>query len=284
MCQSRFEIGIAAMNAMNDNSAASNYLPKATTSTRLAKTIGLADLRAFLLRREITQRLAGVEISTTTVKRLAVFPGLGVVYNRIQKNANTTTMLLLDALETGGLRTIPESKGQHWLFYRAWLRGGFSLADARYLVVVRSPYSRALSSFLFKFSHWQKVAMAKYGREFDITPAGFVDFLNWLKDGALSRDLHWDLQVNSLALPVDAFTDIVHAENYESEMRSFLASTRLGPAGATTAIDFNELRKIGSPHATRAQDKRDSFFTPASRKLVSEIFAADFEAFGYSRD
>jgi hypothetical protein len=269
---------------MTDKSSAADYLPKASTPTRIAKKLGLTDARASLLRRELARRLPGVEIGTDTVKRLAVFPRLGVVYNRIQKNANTTTMLLLDALETGRLRTIPESKGQHWLFYRAWLTGRFSLADARYLVVVRSPYSRALSSFLFKFGYWQEVAMAKYGREFEITPAGFLDFLTWLKDGALSRDLHWDLQINSLALPVDVFTDIIHAEHYEAEMRSFLSRTRLGPAGATAAIDFEELRKAGSPHATRAQDKRDNFFTPATRQLVNEIFAADFDAFGYARD
>ncbi len=268
---------------MNDKSAA-DYLPKASTATRVAKGMGLTEARAALLRREIARCLPGVEVGAKTVKRLAVFPKLGVVYNRIQKNANTTTMLLLDALEVGRLRTIPESKGQHWLFYRAWLRGGFSLADARYLVVVRSPYSRALSSFLFKFGYWQEVAMAKYGREFDITPAGFVDFLMWLKDGALSRDLHWDLQVRSLALPVEAFTDIVHAESYEAEMRSFLGRTRLGPAGALADINFDELRKIGSPHATSAQEKREAFFTPASRKLLNEIFEPDFAAFGYDRE
>lgn len=269
---------------MNDKSAAAKFLPKASTSTRLAKKLGLADMRAHLLRREMARHLPEVEITTRAVKRLAVFPNLGVVYNRIQKNANTTTMLLLDALEVGRLRTIPETKGQHWLFYRAWLRGGFSLADARYLVVARSPYSRALSSFLFKFSHWQKVAMAKYGREFEITPAGFVDFLTWLKDGALSRDPHWDLQVNSLALPVAAFTDIVHAERYEPEMRSFLGRTRLGPEGASVCINFDDVRRIGSPHATSAQDKRESFFTPSARRLVGEIFAADFDAFGYDRE
>lgn len=270
---------------MNEKSSAAteDHLPKASMPTRVAKQLGLTDARAYLIRKEIERRLPDVRTGEDTIKRLAVFPKLGVVYNRIQKNANTTTMLLLDALEVGRLRTIPESKGQHWLFYSAWLRGRFSLTDARYMVVVRSPYSRALSSFLFKFGYYQKVAMGKYGREFEITPEGFRDFLLWLKDGALSRDLHWDLQVNSLALPVEVFTDIIHAERYEAEMRSFLGRTRLGPAGATTALNFDELRKMGSPHATRAQDKRDTFFTPATRKLVDEIFAADFNAFGYEQ-
>lgn len=269
---------------MSDVTAQTEHLPKASHSTRLAKKLGLTDVRAFLLRREIGRCQPGLDVSSDTVRRLAYFPNLGVVYNRIQKNANTTTMLLLDTLEIGRLRTISESKAQHWLFYKAWLTGKFSLADARYLVVVRSPYSRALSSFLFKFEHWQDVAMAKFGREFDITPAGFLDYLMWLKDGALSKDPHWDLQINSLSLPVEAFTDIVHAERYEAEMRGFLGRTRLGPEGATTAINFDDLRRIGSPHATRAQEKRDAFFTPETRRLVGEIFAADFAAFGYERD
>lgn len=260
------------------------HLPKATTATRVAKQLGLTHARAYLIRREIQRRLPGVAIDTSTARRLAVFPRLGVVYNRIQKNANTTTMLLLDALETGRIRSIPESKGQHLLFYRAFLTGNFSLADARYMVIVRSPYSRALSSFLFKFGFMQHTAMTRYGRNFDMTPDAFRDFLCWLRDGALSRDLHWDLQLKSLALPAEVFTDIIHVERYEPEMRAFLGRTRLGPAGAETPIDFAELRRLGSPHATRAQDKRTDFFTPETRRLVSEIYAPDFKAFGYSPD
>ena len=261
---------------------ADDHLPKASASTRIAKKLGLTDARAVLVSREIQRRLPGVSIDAATAKRLAVFPKLGVVYNRIQKNANTTTMLLLDALEVGRLRSIPESKGQHMLFYSAWARGRFSLDGARYMVVVRSPYSRALSSFLFKFKYWQSTALGKYGREFEATPQGFHDFLCWLRDGALSRDLHWDLQVRSLALPVAVFTDIIHTERYEADMRAFLGKTRLGPAGATTPFDFDALRKLGSPHATRAQEKREDFFTPATRQLVGEIYAEDFTAFGYA--
>lgn len=268
----------------NKPSAAEDHLPKATTATRLAKHLGLTDARAYLIRREIERRLPGVGIDTGTAKRLAVFPKLGVVYNRIQKNANTTTMLLLDGLETGHVRSIPESKGQHLLFYRSFLTGNFSLENARYMVIVRSPYSRALSAFLFKFGFMQHTAMGRYGRSFEMSPAAFRDFLLWLRDGALSRDLHWDLQLRSLALPVEVFTDIIHIERYEAEMRSFLGRTRLGPAGAETPIDFAELRRLGSPHATRAQDKREDFFTPETRRLVSEIYAEDFRAFGYSPD
>lgn len=264
--------------------AADEHLPKASTPTRIAKQLGLTSARAYLVRREIERCQPGVRIDTGTAKRLAVFPKLGVVYNRIQKNANTTTMLLLDGLETGRIRSIPESKGQHLLFYRAWLAGRFSLDNARYMVIVRSPYSRALSSFLFKFGFMQHTAMGRYGRSFEMSPAGFRDFLFWLRDGALSRDLHWDLQLSSLALPLAVFTDIIHIERYEPEMRSFLGRTRLGPAGADASIDFAALRRLGSPHATRAQDKREDFFTPETRRLVSEIYAADFKAFGYSPD
>jgi len=270
---------------MTDNPYnAEEQLPKATSATRIAKHLGLTHARAYLIRREIQVRLPGVTIDTSTARRLAVFPRLGVVYNRIQKNANTTTMLLLDALETGRIRSIPESKGQHLLFYRAFLTGNFSLERARYMVIVRSPYSRALSSFLFKFGFMQHTAMTRYGRNFDMTPDAFYDFLCWLRDGALSRDLHWDLQLNSLALPVEVFTDIIHVEHYEPEMRSFLSRTRLGPTVGETHIDFAELRRLGSPHATRAQDKRVDFFTPQARRLVGEIYEADFKAFGYAPD
>jgi hypothetical protein len=254
-------------------------LPKPGTGTRLAKKLGLTMARAHLIRREMQRRLPAVPVDTAAAKKLAVFPRLGVVYNRIQKNANTTTMLLLDALEVGYLRTIPESKGQHLLFYQAWATGRFSLAGARYLVVARSPYSRAVSAFLFKFKNWQSVARARYGREFEISAAGFHDFLLWLKDGALTRDQHWDLQVSSLALPAPVFTDVIHLESYEPQMRAFLAKTRR--AAAVDGFDFDEIRRLGSPHATGTQAQRGDYLTPENRRLVSEIYAADFAAFGY---
>lgn len=254
--------------------------PRAGGSTRLAKRIGLTRLRSNLIRGQIQNRFPKVAINDAAVKRLAVFPRLGVVYNRIQKNANTTTMLLLDSLETGRLRSIEESKGQHLLFYKTWLTGGCRLADARYMVVVRSPYSRALSSFLFVFDLRRDSSVERYGRAFPITPTGFEDYLLWLKDGALSRDQHWDLQLRSLALPVEAFTDIVHVERYEQEMREFLGKTRLED-GRRAGVDFAALRQLGSPHATRTRARHDDFLNSATRQLIAEIYREDFTAFGY---
>jgi hypothetical protein len=246
--------------------------------------MGLTRLRSHLIQRQIQARVPAATITEAAVKRLAVFPKLGVVYNRIQKNANTTTMLLLDGLEVGRLRSIEESKGQHLLFYKAWLTGACNLSDARYMVVVRSPYSRALSSFLFAYDLRRGPTVERYGREFPVSPAGFEDYLRWLKDGALPRDQHWDLQRHSLALPVEAFTDIVHVERYEQEMRDFLARTTLGAAGLAAGVDFAEIRRRGSPHATRPQERRDDFLTPAARRLIAEIYREDFTAFGYDPD
>lgn len=272
---------------MNDRAPASTSaarsgetLPKSTQATRLAKKLGLTDARAWLIRRELQRRLPGVAVNPDGIRHLAVFPRLGVVYNRIQKNANTTTMLLLDALEVGGLRSIPESKGQHLVFFRAWATGGFSLREARYMVIVRSPYSRAVSSFLFKFGNRQDVAMARYGREFELTPAGFHDYLLWLKDGALTRDQHWDLQVHSLALPASAFTDVIHLENYDAEMRAFLSS--LPYPGAANEYSLAEIRQMGSTHATATKARSGDYLTPANRRLVSEIYANDFSELGYA--
>lgn len=271
---------------MTEKSAglAEEDLPKALQSTRIAKRLGLTNMRAHLVSREIQRCLPDVRIESAKAKRLAVFPRLGVVYNRIQKNANTTTMLILDALEVGRIRSIPDSKGQHLLFYKAWASGRFTLENARYMVIVRSPYSRALSSFLFKFRFRQEAAMNIYGREFNITAQGFHDFLCWLRDGALSRDLHWDLQLHSLALPLAAFTDVIHIERYEAEMRAFLSATRLGSSPAVQQVDYQKFRRLGSPHAMRPHDKHEDFLTPGTRRLVAEIYAADFEAFGYPRD
>jgi hypothetical protein len=126
--------------------------------------------------------------------------------------------------------------------------------------------------------------MPRYGREFEVTPDGFQDFLLWLRDGALGRDLHWDLQVRSLALPVELFTDIIKVERYEADMRAFLAHSRSGGSPTLATIDFAELRRLGSPHASSAQGRREEFLTPRARRLVSEIYADDFAAFGYDPD
>lgn len=263
-------------------SAGGETLPKSTRATRLAKRLGLTDLRAALIRRELERCLPGVPVTAEAIRHVAVFPRLGVVYNRIQKNANTTTMLLLDALEVGRLRSIPESKGQHLVFFRAWATGRFSLGQARRMVIVRSPFSRAVSSFLFKFGNRQEVAMGRYGREFPLSPDGFHDYLQWLKDGALSRDQHWDLQVNSLALPASAFTDIIKLEAYDQEMPAFLA--RLGGPEIAGRYRLEDIRKLGSTHATGTRARSGDFLTPANRRLVSEIYAADFAALGYAPD
>ena len=37
--------------------------------------------------------------------RLAVYPGIGIAFNRIQKNANTMTVYLLREIETGEVET-----------------------------------------------------------------------------------------------------------------------------------------------------------------------------------
>ena len=257
-------------------------LPKSTRATRLARRLGLTDLRAALIRRELERCLPGVAVNAAAIRHLAVFPRLGVVYNRIQKNANTTTMLLLDALEVGRLRSIPESKGQHLVFFRAWATGRFSLAKARYMVIVRSPYSRAVSSFLFKFGNRQEVAMSRYGREFPLSSDGFHDYLLWLQDGALARDQHWDLQVNSLALPASAFTDVIKLEAYDQEMPAFLS--RVGGQQLASRYSLGDIRQLGSTHATGTKARSGDFLTPANRRLVSEIYAADFAALGYAQD
>jgi len=249
----------------------------------LPKGLGLTAAKSLIVKREIGRRLPGVPVTSSIAKRLAVFPDLGIVYNRIQKNANTTTMLILDSLEVGKVRTITQSKGQHVLLFKAWMQGRLKLEKARYMVVVRSPYGRALSAFLYKFHVRGQYALREYGREFDISPTGFCDFLHWLRDGALDMDLHWDLQLNSLALPVEVFTDIVHVENYQNDMRDFLARVQENRGGTPFDIDFDKFRKLGSPHATRSQDKSVEYRTPMSDKLIAELYAADFEAFGYDR-
>lgn len=214
------------------------------------------------------------EINSGAVRRVAVFPNLGLAYNRIKKNANTSTVILLRQIETGMIEERNAAKWNARTFFDLSTSELKSLDHLHSFVIIRNPYSRTLSAFLEKFrsSHYQR----RYGM-FSLTPEGFGEFLVWLGKGGLTKDRHWDLQTKLMMLPLKGYDTVLHFENYQSELVALLETRGIKlPDNA-----LHQLYPSDTTKNTGADAKLQQFYTPWRANLVREFFAADFAALGY---
>lgn len=141
----------------------------------------------------------------------------------------------------------------------------------RYLfAVVRNPFARALSGYLDKAFHLDH-------REFrELRHLQTVSFEAFLRAvAAYDRNLlddHFRAQHINLHYPNLDYDAIFYLEN-PAPIACFLEKI---------APDFKFERF--SPHARGALDKLAEHYNPTTLDLVREIYAKDFELFGYSRD
>ena len=238
-------------------------------SRKFKKRTGLSSLRNRLVAEALQNAFPQHEINSSAVKRIAIFPKYRVAFNRIQKNANSTTMLILDCVQNGKISSIERSKDQVNPILKARLRGPIALSDYKLLLVTRSPYSRTLSAFLYKF---QIEEFIKKHRDFEKTPSGFIEFLHWLQDGGLDKDAHWDLQTKSMILPFSYYTHVVKVENYDKLMTKFL--TEIGASEHVPEIV--KISHLGRPHGTDAAKKLEYFYDRKAKKIVSSLYEKDF--------
>lgn len=231
-----------------------------------------------LLRFPVTsKRLRAIygPIQSRAISRVAVFPELGLAYNRIKKNANTSTIILLRQLEAG---TIEERNVAKWnartyfdLSYEDFER----ISDLQIFVIIRNPYSRVLSAFLDKFRS------DRYRRQhgaFPLTPDGFGAFLQWLEKGGLNRDAHWDLQTKLMMLPLERYDTVIRFEHFREGLRKLLeARGIILPPDALQELFPSDLSK-----KTGSSDKLAAFYTHERAALVRKLYAADFDALGYA--
>lgn len=213
------------------------------------------------------------EVNSAALRRLAIFPELGVIYNRVKKNANSTTVVALSALENGVLSDSRSAK-KNTVRWHQLKTQCMDLNQFKRLLIIRDPYSRTLSAFREKFR--QDIYKQRW-REFELSPRGYLDFLLWLKDGGLDADAHWDLQSKSIAFPLESYSHVLRFENLEDTLFDFLSQCR------TTISEeiFLESKKRGTRHATGSSDAVEEFYGKASLQLVNELFQKDFSFLGY---
>lgn len=177
--------------------------------------------------------------------------------------------------------------------------------DVAKYAFVRDPYSRTLSGYLNKVEnrlkprpdqankpdnparvHFGKVVEAIDGFRRDRLDPGehpevtFEVFLRWLRDGDgkgkwLRNDEHWQAQSVLLRYPEVSYDFLGRFEYMNEE-----APVLLQKMGCD--IGFPSQKDVKFP-PTNARTKVDRYYNPACFALVNQLFAVDFENFGYAR-
>jgi hypothetical protein len=103
--------------------------------------------------------------------------------------------------------------------------------------------------------------------------------VDWLKDGGLSRDAHWNLQTNLLLMPLEKFDFVVRFEHFKPEMLSFLKSVNL----SSPERRLDGLYPTDTKKKTSSDARLQEFYTPRLADIVADIYAKDFECLGYTK-
>lgn len=244
------------------------------TLQKLKKNLRLKNIRRKIFLRYRLPLICPIEdVNLEAFHRVAVFKKSKVAFNRLKKNANSTAMIALTRLENGLLLGSRTAKREACSLDTVSVL--FSdLARFDWPLIIRDPYSRTLSAFLEKFG--KELYIRKYG-DFGLSPNGFYNFLCWLKDGGINANYHWNLQTAHIFLPLNCYTKIIRFETFGSEFLRFLQEK-----DPSINSDFLcEATRTGAIHATRSDEKITAFYNKESRKLVSELFDADFRILGY---
>jgi hypothetical protein len=225
----------------------------------------------------LSYRLGPTKFNWDAVQKFAVYPNLRIAYNRIKKNANTTTVILLREMETGLVEDRERAKNNSQSPISLNISSIFSLRDCFFFIVIRNPYSRVLSAFLEKFR------LEQYRREhgeFLLTREGFAEFVAWLANGGLTKDRHWNLQSDQMFLPLDKYDFVVEFDSFATGMKVVFDRTGLRPPEDR----LNRLYPSDVNKLTGASSLIEEFYTVETASLVARLYRKDFESLGYGFD
>lgn len=236
---------------------------------------GAQALRAPMVATALAVHFGPGTVNLRAAHRVVVVPRLGLAFNRIKKNANTTVVSLLQEIETGRVAHRDIAKWEARTLWDLGPRALAGLGALRFAVVVRNPYSRLLSAFLDKF---REPGYRRRHGEFPLAPEGFAEFVRWLEAGGLQRDAHWGPQRRLMLLPAARYDHLVRFETLGPEMSALLAG--LGtevPEGRLAGLYPSDRRK-----GTGAQSRLAGFYDADTARRVARLYAGDFAELGYS--
>ncbi len=233
-------------------------------------------LRGAIATRCATRVLGSRLINAHALRKLAFNCEYDIGYSRIQKNANSTTIVLMDSL-SGKDVGVNASKKSITRIRSMDIKTIRRLAEFQYFVVVRNPYSRTLSAFLQKFP--KERYRNEYGK-FQLDIDGFRAFVRWLDNGGSAKNSHWAPQLAQMCFKLSDYDAVIKIENYNAEMREFL--TQVGVP--ESKIDIAKSSASGSFHQTGASSKLMQFYDRETIEIVKRVFESDFKTLGYDPD
>lgn len=203
------------------------------------------------------------------LKQVAYFPRTRIAFNRLQKNGNSTAMSFLHYLEHGEHQGAGEAKALASHVSDLGVRGVFALTRAKRLVVVRDPFSHALSAFLDKF---RSPGYQRNFGEFALTPEGFSGFLSFLDKGGLRANAHWAPQTDRILLATEKYDAVVPFSAFPTD---FVDAMEQWVPGAHDKWSEFSGEEIGGPPATHAGEKVAAFYNRDDMATVERLFQAD---------
>ena len=263
----------------------------ATAQSRLSKGV----LMYRRVRNRIIFRHCNVSFrNLNNADTVAAFPDLGLVFNRVKKAGNTTVLSFLWSISAsssmGGASSTRDIKKSVLTPMRASYHQAESMRNYTRVAVVRNPYDRVLSAFLNKVAPGDLYEESRK-RHFKVVPGwgmespeGFTRFVDFLGAGGLYHNRHWWPQRDLLILPPDKFDVIGKLETLPDDMARVLQLIGRDPLLARSLAKPHPLEASQPYKITGATKKRAEFYSPEVASVVRNLYASDFEAFGYPED
>lgn len=209
------------------------------------------------------------KVACTTIKRTLQFIELEGAADRMPKDVHNRGQSPLNSLaNTNRLLTDYLADKQFFKF-----------------CFVRNPFTRILSAYLDKLvtNQWEKNLRAPqlgFDSQADIT---FLDFLRRIRDQEPAEmDIHWCPQVLLTGMEYIDYDFIGRFERLYDDFQGVLDKlSRITPAGLQRSLFTIQEGKF---YKTAAADKLKDYYDEEATRILTEIYARDFELLSYSMD
>jgi hypothetical protein len=201
----------------------------------------------------------------TAMSRFVYDPRNNYFYARVPKAANSSVVAALAA----------QSGDPFGREYQDTWKVGMNILPTRReyerafrFTVVRNPTDRALSGFLDKAIRRTKEGLPL----FDDTPAGFTKFMEFRRDSSFVKcNAHFIPQSQLVPSYGGGMHEIGRLETIGADLPRILTAI----FGSTGNLPQER------HHATGASSKIETYMSEESTKLLRELYAQDYETFGY---